>query len=144
MRKGRAQMASAYRLFTLAVLLVLAVLLSGCHKTPADSSEPQYIMLTYNAGNCEQNGSTGIVDINASQAVIYQGATNQTEFKIDFTSCPLSAGNCPVNSPNGTSMNVGPPMANAAGSTFMYRSMTVDNLPCKGAQNMGVRVRPAR
>ena len=136
-------MISAYRLLAFAVLLALVVFLPGCHKTPA-SNEPQYIMLTYNGGSCEQNGSTGVVDITANQALIYQGATAQSEFKIDFTSCPLSGSNCPVNSPNGTSVNVGPPLASSAGSTFMYRSMTIDNQPCNGSQNMGVRVRPAR
>ena len=135
-------MTSAYRLGAFAVLLALLVCLSGCHKTPAASNEPQYIMLVYNASDCEQNGGKGIVDIYAGQPLIYQGATAQSQFKIDFASCPLSAGNCPVNSPNGNSVNVGPPLASAAGSTFMYTSMMIDNLPCKGTQSMGVRVHP--
>jgi hypothetical protein len=135
-------MTSAYRRGAFAVLLASLVCLPGCHKSaPADG--PQYIMLVFNAADCEQNGSRGIVDIYAGQPVIYQGATAQSQFKIDFAnaSCPLSADNCPVNSPNGNSVNVGPPLASASGSTFMYRSMMIDNLPCKGVQQMGVRVR---
>ncbi len=136
-------MTSACRLFACAVLLAFAVFLPGCHRSPA-SDEPLYIMLVYNDGDCEQNGGKGIVDIYAGQPVIYQGATAQSQFRIDFASCPLSAGNCPVNSPNGNSANVGPPMASAAGSTFLYSSMTIDNRPCNGVQSMGVRVHRAR
>src|SRR5271165_6567456 len=137
-------MTSAYRLGAFALLVTLLACLPACHKTPAASNEPQYIMLVYNAGDCEQNGGNGIVDIYAGQPVIYQGATAQSQFKIDFASCPLSAANCPVNSPNGNSVNVGPPLPSAAGSTFRYSSMTIDNRPCKGAQSMGVRVHPLR
>ena len=136
-------MTSAYRLGAFAVLLTSLVCLPCCRKR-GPSDEPQYIMLVYNAGSCEQNGGTGIVDIYAGQPLIYQGATAQSQFKIDFVGCPLSAGNCPVDSPNGNSVNVGPPPASAAGSTFMYTGMTIDNLPCKDAQSMGVRVHPAR
>jgi hypothetical protein len=137
-------MTPAYRPLTSAVLLALLIALAACHKTPVASDEPLYIMLVYNGGNCEQNGGTGIVDIYAGQAVIYQGATAQSQFKIDFASCPFSGGNCPVNSPNGNSANVGPPLASAAGSTFMYSGMMIDNRPCDGAQSMGVRVHAKR
>lgn len=133
-------MTTASRLLALTLLLALLFCLPGCHKTPVASDEPLYIMLVYNGGNCEQNGGTGIVDIYAGQVVIYQGATAQAQFKIDFASCPLSADNCPVNSPNGNSANVGQPLASAAGSTFMYNSMSIDNRPCNDAQSMGVRV----
>ena len=136
-------MRSAYRLSALGILLALLVSLPGCHKT-AGSDEPQYIMLVFNAADCQQNGSRGIVDIYAGQPLIFQGATAQSQFKIDFASCPLSPGNCPVNSPNGNSVNVGPPLASAAGSTFMYAGMMINNLPCKDAHSMGIRVRPAR
>jgi hypothetical protein len=139
----QARMIRVHRLLALAVLAAFLIVLPGCHKTPA-SDEPFYIMLVYNGGNCEQNGGTGIVDVYANQPVIYQGATAQSQFQIQFTSCPLTAGNCPVNSPNGNSVNVGDPLSSAAGSTFMYTSMTIDNRPCNGATSMGVRVRPAR
>ena len=131
-----------HRLLALAVLPALLVFLPGCHKASAPTG-PQYIMLIYNGGNCEQNGGAGIVDIYANQPVIYQGATAQLEFQINFARCPLAAGNCPVNSPNGTSVNVGAPLPSAAGSTFMYSSLKIDNEPCNGAQSMGLRVLPS-
>ncbi len=136
-------MRSGYRPLALAVLLAFTVGLPGCHKSPT-ASEPLYIMLTYNDGNCEQNGGTSVVDIYANQPLIYEGATAQAQFRIDFANCPLAAGNCPVDSPNGRAANVGAPLASAAGSTFMYRSMTIDNQACNGAQSMGVRVHAAR
>jgi len=135
-------MAPLMKLLALTVLAASLVLLSACHKTPAESG-PVYIMLMYNGGDCVQNGDAGVVDVYPNQAVIYQGATAQAEFKIDFANCPLAAGNCPVDSPNGTSVNVGAPLASAVGSTYMYTGMTIDNRPCKGADSMGVRVRPA-
>jgi hypothetical protein len=131
------------RQLALAVLTCCIALLPACHKPPGESG-PVYIMLMYNGGDCVQNGDAGVVDIYPNQAVIYQGATAQSQFKIDFASCPLAAGNCPVDSPNGNSVNVGAPLASTAGSTFMYTGMTIDNRPCKGAESMGVRVRPAR
>jgi len=131
-----------HRLLALAALAGLLLFVPCCRSKPV-ASGPQYIMLVYNAGNCEQNGGTGIVDVYANQPIIYQGATAQTEFQIQFTSCPLSAENCPVNSPNGTSVNVGVPLPSATGSTFMYSSMKIDSQPCNGAQAMGIRVRPA-
>jgi len=130
------------RPLALAVLTLLLVFLSGCHKTPADSG-PQYILLMYNNGDCTQNGGTNIVDIHPNQPVIYQTATLQREFKIDLASCPFTAGNCPVDSPNDRSVNVGAPLASGVGSTFMYTGMMIDNEPCKGANSMGLRVRPA-
>lgn len=136
-------MGSLARLLTFTVLTAALGLVSGCHKTPAESG-PLYILLMYNGGDCNQNGATNIVDIYPNQAVIYQGATAQSEFRIDFASCPLAAGNCPVNSPNGTSVNVGNPIASAVGSTFMYTGMTIDGQPCKDVESMGVRVRSAR
>jgi hypothetical protein len=133
---------SATKLLAVTVLAAALASLASCHKTPVESG-PLYILLTYNGGDCNQNGGTSIVDLSPNQPVIYQGATAQTEFKIDFASCPLAAGNCPVDSPNGRSVNVGAPLSSAVGSTFMYTGMTIDNQPCKGADSMGVRVRPA-
>jgi hypothetical protein len=130
------------KLLALAVLPALVVFVPGCRKASAPTG-PQYIMLMYNAGDCNQNGSTGIIDVYANQPVIYQGATAQSEFQISFAKCPLAADYCPVNSPNGISVNVGQPLASAEGSTFMYTSMKIDNQPCNGARSMGVRVLPS-
>ena len=137
-----ARVIPGYKILALAALAGLLLLLPGC-RSKTVASGPQYIMLVYNNGNCEQNGGTGIIDVYANQPVIYQGATAQTEFQIQFTSCPLTAENCPVNSPNGSSVNVGVPLPSATGSTFMYSNMKIDNEPCNGAQAMGLRVRPA-
>ena len=130
------------RIAAVAALGVFAAL-AGCHRD-SQAKGPQYIMLMYNGGDCQQNGSDGIVDIYANQALIYQGATMQNEFQVRFTSCPLADGFCPVNSPNGNSVNVGTPLGSAAGSTFMYNGMTINHQLCKNADSMGVRVRAGR
>lgn len=98
-------------------------------------------MLTFNSGTCQQNGSYGVVDVYQNQAVIYQAAAILGEFQVRFAACPFAL--CPVNSPNGTSVNVGHPNAGTAGTTFNYTGITIDNHPCNDAEPMGVRVLPA-
>ena len=136
-------MPSVRRLFALAVVAGLLVVLPGCHSSPTGQQQgPQYIMLTYNNGNCQQNGSSGVIDIWSSQSVIYQGASALTEFQIQFSSCPFAAANCPVNSPNGNAINVGQPTGSAVNNTYYYSSMMINNQQCTLAGPMGVRVRP--
>jgi hypothetical protein len=120
--------------------LLLLVLL-GCHRTPVDAG-PQYIMLTFNNAACEQNGSTDVIEIASNRAVVYQGAAIISQFEVRFGACPFSS--CPINSPYGTSMNVGPPNPGTAGTTFNYTGMTIQKEPCKNAASLGVRIKPVR
>ena len=122
-------------------LFGLLLLIPGCHRTQV-AQGPEYIMLIFNAGECEQNGSTGIIDLYQDQAVIYQGAANPTQFRVQFATCPFAS--CPVNSPNGDSINIGKPSAGTAGTTFMYSDLTMSNQPCKNLGQMGVRINPPR
>jgi hypothetical protein len=139
------RMSSVRRLFALAVMASILAVLPGCHSNPTGQQQgPQYIMLTYNNGNCQQNGSSGVIDIWSSQSVIYQGASALNQFNIQFsgTSCPFAASNCPVNSPNGNAINVGQPTGSAVNNTFYYSSITINNQTCNGVGSMGVRVKP--
>ena len=102
---------------------------------------PQYIMLTYNNGNCQQNGAA-VAEVDAQNAVIYQGAAAISQFNIQFQSCPFASTACPVNSPNGSSINVGQPVPNAAGNYFGYTSVTIGGQQCNNVQSMGVRIKP--
>ncbi|HLI63993.1 MAG TPA: hypothetical protein VKV05_11370 [Terriglobales bacterium] len=120
-----------------AILAVGLLLLSGCHRSP-EKSPLVYIMLTYNGGVCEQNGSSGIVDVSPNQAVVYQGAAPLSEFQVRFATCPFAS--CPVDSPYGTSENVGRPNPGTAGGTFQYSGLTMNNQPCQNAGVMGVRI----
>jgi hypothetical protein len=127
----------------LSVAVVAALLLlSGCHRK-TDTFEPQYILLTFNAGACQQNGSTGVVEVSSDQPVIYQGATEDlSQFQVEFSDCPFTK--CPVRSLGGDSSNVGKPTAAAAGTTFHYAAMTINHQRCTDTENMGVRVREAK
>ena len=100
-------------------------------------------MLTYNNGNCQQNGSSGVIDVPTGQNVIYQGAAALSQFNIQFAggNCPFASSSCPVNSPNGTPINVGQANANAVGNTYYYSSMTIDNHQCTDGGAMGLRVK---
>jgi len=110
----------------------------GCRKS-ADESGPQYILLTFNNAACEQNGSTDVIEISPNRSVVYQGAATLRQFEMRFAACPFSS--CPVSSPHGTSMNVGPPNPGTAGTTFNYTGMTIDNLPCSNGAALGVRIK---
>jgi len=123
------------------VLFGLLLLLPGCHRKPA-AQGPQYIMLVFNAGACEQNGSTGIIDLSQDEAVIYQGAADPTQFRVQFVTCPFAS--CPVDSPHGISVNIGKPSAGTAGTTYMYSALSMSNEPCKNLGQMGVRINPPR
>jgi hypothetical protein len=126
-----------------ALLLLVSIVfpLANCRRQSGERG-PLYIMLTYNGGACEQNGSEGIIDIYQDQPVVYQTAAELTQFKVQFTACPFAS--CPVNSPHGTSVNVGAPNAGMAGTTFNYSGMSMNNEQCKDAASMGVHVSPGR
>jgi hypothetical protein len=124
------------------ILASLLLLFPGCRNQSGRTPDPLYIMLTFNAGNCEQNGSYGMVDVYENQAVIYQGAALLSDFQVRFSRCPFES--CPVNSPHGTSENVGRPKAGTAGTTFNYSGITIDGNSCNGAANMGIRIQPSR
>jgi hypothetical protein len=131
--------ANGFRM-AVAVAICLLIPLAGCQRKSSRPSGPLYIMLTFNSGACEQNGSTGIIEINSNQAVVYEGAAILGKFQVQFADCPFAS--CPVNSPNGTPVNVGAPNAAYAGMTFNYTGFSIDDHPCTNARQLGVRVRP--
>jgi hypothetical protein len=132
-------MTTTCRRSALAVLAGFLLFLSNCRQARKESG-PQYIMLTFNAGACEQNGSTGVIEIDQNRAVIYQIAAELPQFEVRFKACPFAS--CPVTSPHGTSVNVGKPNAGAAGTTFTYSGLTINNQACNDAGAMGVHVKP--
>ena len=135
-------MPSVRRLFALALVAGLFTFLASCRSTtPPTALGPFYIMLTYNNGNCQQNGSTGIIVIPSDQNVIYQGASALSQFSVQLPSCPFASGNCPVNSPNGSPMNVGQPTSNSKGNTYNYSGLMINNQQCTMGGPLGVRVK---
>jgi len=141
-RKGAMPMMSVRRLFAAAAVAGLLMVLPGCHRTPTGQLGPFYIMLTYNNGNCQQNGSSSVIDVPMDQNVIYQGASSISQFNVVLASCPFASGNCPVNSPNGTPMNVGQPTSSAKDNTYTYTGLTINNQTCTDGGQMGVRIKP--
>lgn len=135
-------MPSVRRLFVLAVVAGLLIFLADCRTPVRQQQEPFYIMLTYNNGSCQQNGSTGIIEIPSDQNVIYQGATALSQFSVQLPTCPFASGNCPVNSPNGNPMNVGQPTSNSKGNSYDYSGLMINNQQCTMGGPMGVRVKP--
>ena len=129
------------RLIALAFVTGFLVFLPGCHRTPPTAAGPLTIALTIdNNGNCQQNGSTGAIDLAPGQSAIYQGASAVSQFQVQFTRCPFAS--CPVNSPNGASVNTGPPVPNAAGNTYLYSGMSINNRQCNNIGPLGLRVWP--
>jgi hypothetical protein len=136
-------MTSGRRLLALAVVTGFLLFLPGCHRGQGDGGKslgPQYIMLTYNNGSCQQNGAA-VAEVDNANDVIYQGAASISQFQINFASCPFASANCPVNSPNGTSVNVGRTLPNASGNYFQYTSVTIGGQQCTNGPQMGIRVK---
>jgi hypothetical protein len=112
--------------------------LAACHH-PKDTG-PQYIMLTFNAGACEQNGLSDVIDVDQSRAVIYQGASLVSQFEVRFHACPFTS--CPISSPYGMSVNIGQPKSDAIGTIFNYTAMSINGDECKNAGSLGIHVIP--
>jgi hypothetical protein len=106
LKKVRRPMASRYSWLALAVLAAFLVGLTSCQHVRAAQPVTQYISLNYNNGSCQQNGSSGVIDIVQNQPVVFKGTTSLNQFQAQFTTCPFSS--CPVNSPNGSPVNMGP------------------------------------
>jgi len=131
-------MASRYSWLALAVLAASLVGLTSCQHVRAAQPVTQYISLSYNNGSCQQNGSSGVIDIVQNQPVVFKGATSVNQFQAQFTTCPFTS--CPVNSPNGSPVNVGQPTG-TVGTTYNYSSLTINNQPCNGPGSMGLKVK---
>lgn len=123
----------------LAVLTGALLFLPACHHQ-AKETGPQYIMLTFNAGACEQNGSTDPIEVHQDRSIVYQGASLVSQFEVRFNACPFNE--CPVNSPHGTSVNVGQPKTDAVGTTFNYTAMSINGDPCRNAASLGIHIVP--
>ena len=131
-------MASRYRWLALAVLAAFLVGLTSCQHVRAAQPVTQYISLSYNNGSCQQNGSSGVIDVVQNQTVVFKGATSVNQFQAQFTTCPF--GSCPVSSPNGSPVNVGQPTG-TVNTTYNYSSMTINNQSCNNPGSMGLRVK---
>lgn len=129
--------------FALPVMLALLIVLPSCNKPPVGQAGPFTISLAYNGGQCTQNGSTGVIDVEQNWNVTYQGAAALSEFNVQFSSCPFAAGKCPVNSPQGTAQNPGMPSAANANTTYYYSSVSISNQTCNnGPGTFGVHIKP--
>jgi hypothetical protein len=122
----------------LAFLAACLVCLTSCQHVNAGQPSPQYVNLSYNGGSCQQNGSTGIIDLYQNEPVVFQGAATLSQFQAQFTTCPFSA--CPVSSPTGAAVNVGQPTG-TVGTTYNYSGITINNQQCNNMQGMGVRIK---
>ena len=127
------------RRLALAVVVAFLVFSLGCNHRVKQLA-PQTISLSYNNGNCTQNGGTAVVELDPTGSVTYQSATAVGQFQVQFTTCPFAS--CPITSSNGSPANAGQPKSGTAGNTYYYSSITIGNQPCNGLGAMGVRIRP--
>ena len=132
--------------FALPLLIAFLTILPGCQEhRPVGLVGPLTIKLANNNGQCTQNGSTGVIDVEEGQDVTYDLAVAgaNPQFDVQFSSCPFASAKCPANSPQGTPQDVGTPTASAVNNTYYYSSVTVNTLPCNnGAGTFGLRIKP--
>ena len=132
--------------FALPLLIAFLTILPGCQENhPVGLVGSLTIKLANNNGQCTQNGSTGVIDVEEGQDVTYELAVAgaNPQFDVQFSSCPFASAKCPVNSPQGTPHDVGTSTAASVNNTYYYSSVTVNTLPCNnGAGTFGLHVRP--
>ena len=117
----------------LAVLVVLMICPTTYQRVNAQNSLT--ITLTNSNGTCQQNGSTGVIQVTPTTSVTYQASGNTTPFQVSFSSCPFAT--CPINQSTGAQT----PSANANG-TYNYSAMSVNGQSCNNVSSMGLRVKP--
>jgi hypothetical protein len=137
-------MTSRQSRFAFPLVLALLIVLPSCEKkTVVGASGPYPIALAYNNGQCTQNGSTGVLDVDDNWTVTYEGPSATTPFNVGFSSCPYATGKCPVSSPQGGSQNVGTPTSSSVNNTYYYSSVSINNQPCNNSPGtFGLHVRP--
>jgi hypothetical protein len=132
--------------FALPLLIAFLTILPGCQENhPVGLVGSLTIKLANNNGQCTQNGSTGVIDVEEGQDVTYELAVAgaNPQFDVQFSSCPFASAKCPVNSPQGTPQDVGTPTAASVNNTYYYSSVTVNNQACNnGASTFGLRIKP--
>ena len=129
-------MVSGTRWLALALLVASLLALTGCQRVKANQNTQTISIKMNTDGTCQQNGSSGVIDINNTQPLIYQGAATLSQFQVQFSSCPFAS--CPVNSPTGAAVNVGVPTG-TVGTTYYLSAMTINNQQCKSVGSMGLR-----
>jgi hypothetical protein len=137
-------MTSRQSRFAFPLVLALLIVLPSCEKkTVVGASGPYPIALAYNNGQCTQNGSTGVLDVDDNWTVTYEGPSATTPFNVEFSSCPYATGKCPVSSPQGGSQNVGTPTSSSVNNTYYYSSVSINNQPCNNSPGtFGMHVKP--
>jgi hypothetical protein len=138
-------MTSRQSRFALLLVMVLLIHLPACNRERPVAAGALTITLAISNGQCTQNNSTGVIDVEDDQDVTYElgAAGANPQFNVQFSSCPFASANCPVNSPQGTSKNAGTPTASAVNNTYYYSSVTVNNQSCKnGSGTFGFHVKP--
>jgi hypothetical protein len=137
-------MTSRLSRFALAVVLAFLIVVPGCQQSrQVGAAGPFNISLAYNNGQCTQNGSTGVIDVEQNWNVTYQMASVTTPFNVQFSSCPFATGKCPVSSPQGGAQNPGTPSNASLNTTYYYSSVSVNNQTCNnGPGTFGVHIKP--
>lgn len=127
--------------FALAVVPALLIVLTSCNKPTVAQAGPFAITLAYNNGQCTQNGSTGVIDVEQDWDVTYKTASAMTPFNVQFSSCPFATGKCPVSS--GGSQNPGTPTASSVNNTYYYSTVSINNQTCNnGPGTLGLHIKP--
>lgn len=132
--------------FALPLLIAFLTILPGCQENhPVGLVGSLTIKLANNNGQCTQNDSTGVIDVEQDQDVTYELAASSAnpEFNVQFSTCPFASGKCPANSPQGTSDDMGTPTAASVNNTYYYSSVTINGQSCNnGTNTFGVHIKP--
>ena len=140
-------MTSRHMQFGIALAVCSCLFLPACNREKGGGGLGQagtlYISLSIAAApdnTCQQNGSTGNVQVASGQNVTYQGgAAALSQFKVVFPAAiPFSS--AVIDSPNGAATSAGA-FNGTANTAYTYSSLTINNRQCSNPGSLGLIMR---
>jgi hypothetical protein len=141
-------MTSRYMQFGIALAVCSCLFLPACNREKGGGGISQtgtlYISLSIAAApdnTCQQNGSTGNVQVASGQNVTYQGgAAALSQFDVVFPATSTPFASAVISSPNGAATSAGA-FSGTANTPYAYSSLTINNRQCSNPGSLGLIMR---
>ncbi len=139
-------MTSRYMQLGIALAVCSCLFLPACNKAEkggggVGQTATLYINLSIAAApdnTCQQNGSTGNVQVASGQNVTYQGgAVALSQFAVVFPATSTPFASAVVSSPNGAATSAGA-FNGTANRVYTYSSLTINSRTCSNPGSLGL------
>jgi hypothetical protein len=138
-------MTSRHMQLGIALAVCSCLSLWACQKEKGDGGGGQtatlHITLSIAAApdnTCQQNESTGNVQVASGQNVTYQGgAVALSQFEVVFPATSTPFASAVISSPTGAATSAGA-FSGTANTPFAYKSLTINNRTCSNPGSLGL------